>query len=440
MLGEMEHKLVVCGILLPALGLFGQQPTPAPAPNASLTISFDDALQRARKYGIEIQTANIEVLLAREDRIQAKAAMLPQAESFNQVTYTQPNGSDTGVFVASNGPRVYTVQAQAHQDFSLTRWAEYRRAIAAEAVAKTKADVVARGIVATTVQDYYAIVIAQRKLANAQRTLDDARRFLDLTQKQERGGEAAHADVVKAELQVQQRERDVLDAQLAINQARVALAVLIFPDFRRDYAVVDDLDQQPPLAPFAEIQDLAFARNPELRAAQANLLVGAAEISVARTAYLPALSLDYWYGIQANQFAVHNPEGMNNLGSLAQVTVTVPVWTWGAASSKIRQAQLKLKQGQLELTLAQRQLMASLNTFYLEAQLASAQLDSLKRSVDLAMESLRLTILRYQAGEATALEVVDAQSTLAQARNAYDEGLSRYRVAVANLQTLTGSL
>jgi outer membrane protein TolC len=57
----------------------------------------------------------------------------------------------------------------------------------------------------------------------------------------------------------------------------------------------------------------------------------------------------------------------------------------------------------------------------------------------LATESLRLTNLRYEAGESTVLEVVDAQSTLAQARNAYDDGLSRYRIAVATIQTLTGN-
>jgi outer membrane protein TolC len=70
---------------------------------------------------------------------------------------------------------------------------------------------------------------------------------------------------------------------------------------------------------------------------------------------------------------------------------------------------------------------------------AAAQVASLRRSVDLSSESLRLTQLRYQAGEATVLEVVDAQSTLAQARNASDDGLFRYRLALANLQTLTGA-
>ena len=65
---------------------------------------------------------------------------------------------------------------------------------------------------------------------------------------------------------------------------------------------------------------------------------------------------------------------------------------------------------------------------------------TLQSSADLAAESLRLTNLRYQGGEATVLEVVDAQNTLTQARNAYSDGQLRYRNALANLQTLTGTM
>jgi outer membrane protein TolC len=49
-------------------------------------------------------------------------------------------------------------------------------------------------------------------------------------------------------------------------------------------------------------------------------------------------------------------------------------------------------------------------------------------------------VLRYQAGESTAFEVSDAQSAVKQARDAYDDGLARYRVAQANLRTLMGTL
>jgi outer membrane protein len=136
---------------------------------------------------------------------------------------------------------------------------------------------------------------------------------------------------------------------------------------------------------------------------------------------------------------LHDPEGHNLLGSSFQVQLNVPVWNWGATRSKIRQAELKLQQAKVDLTFTQRQLLANLNSFYQEAQVAAAQVASLKQSLDLSLESLRLTLLRYQAGEVTILELVDAQTTAVAARNAYDDGLSRYRLALANLQTLTGS-
>jgi outer membrane protein TolC len=99
-----------------------------------------------------------------------------------------------------------------------------------------------------------------------------------------------------------------------------------------------------------------------------------------------------------------------------------------------------VKQAQNDLSYTRRELLASLNAFYREADTASLQIASLRDSVKLAEESLRLTILRYQAGEANALEVVDAQSTVAEARNAFDDGLARYRIALGQLQTLTGAL
>ena len=245
------------------------------------------------------------------------------------------------------------------------------------------------------------------------------------------------------------------DAELNIEKAKIALGVLIFPDFRSDYAVEDDLQQRSDLLPpLPEARAKATATNPDLRAAQATIEQAGYEISVARYAYLPSLGLDFFYGIDANQFAAraanvddtgrgvlpqYTVPYRQNLGYSAQVTLNIPVWNWGATRSKIKQAELKQQQAELDLTLAQRTLQGNLAAAYREAQIAQAQVDSLLSSSDLSAESLRLTLLRYQAGEANALEVVDAQTTLAQARNAYDDGLVRYRVAIANLHTLTGA-
>jgi outer membrane protein TolC len=185
---------------------------------------------------------------------------------------------------------------------------------------------------------------------------------------------------------------------------------------------------------------LAKGKSPDLRAAEENLRQEQYGVSIARSAYLPSLSFDYFFGINANQFAAHDPEGINHLGSSAQATLNIPVWDWLSTRSKVRQADMRRQQAQLDLELTQKQLISSLHSLYLEAQSSLAQIDSLRNSMQVAAESLRLTILRYEAGEISVLEVVDAQSTLADARNAYDDGLSRYRLAIASIQTLTGTI
>jgi outer membrane protein TolC len=167
--------------------------------------------------------------------------------------------------------------------------------------------------------------------------------------------------------------------------------------------------------------------------------VSHSEVLSSLSAHLPALSLDYFYGIDATHFATRTGD-VRNLGYAATATLNIPIFNWGAAQSKVRQSQAREDVAKIELSTTQRQLLANVQTMYSEAEAAASELTTLRQSAEIAAESLRLVTLRYQAGESTVLEVVDAQNTLSTARNAYADGSQRYRVALANLQTLTGSL
>ncbi len=90
-----------------------------------------------------------------------------------------------------------------HQEFSLANIADYRRTSAAEAVARARSEIAARGLVVTVVQAYYGFVVAQRKYSTEQQAATEAQRFLDISQKLEHGGEVAHSDVIKAQIQTQ---------------------------------------------------------------------------------------------------------------------------------------------------------------------------------------------------------------------------------------------
>lgn len=409
---------------------------------APLTLTLQDALARARKYNVEFNAALTDQGIAHQDKVQARAALLPSVTYNNQYLYTQASNALTGtpIFIANNAVHEYISQGNVHEAVGLADLAAYRRTRALEAVARAKAEIAARGLVVTVVQAYYGLIASQRKYASTQQATTEAQRFLDISQKLEKGGEVAHSDVIKAQIQTQGRERDLREAQLDMEKSRLDLAVLIFPDFNENFSVVDDLDLAPPLQSFEDFERAAETKNPDLRAARASLQAAQSDVTGARLGYFPSLGLDYWYGIDATHFAVNGLNGVNNLGSSASATLNIPVWNWGITHSKVVQADLKRKQAQRELSFAQRKLLAGIHTAYNEAQAALSELELLKSSAELATESLRLTTLRYQGGESTVLEVVDAQNTLTQARNAYSDGVVRYRTALAGLQTLTGSL
>jgi outer membrane protein TolC len=418
--------------------------------SAPLTLTLQDALQRARLNDPQFRSALTDLGLAREERVQARAGLLPSVNYNNSFIYTEGTGRlpancvstitgcPTSRFIANNGVHEYISQAAVHEAMSLTGVADYARSSALLAQARAKAEIARRGLVVTVTQAYYGLVVSQRKYANAQRAASEAEHFLGISQKLENGGEVAHADVIKAQVQAQQRQRDLQEAGLDMQKSRLDLAVLLFPDFNQDFALVDDL-QTPELLPsYAEVEVAGKKNNPELRAALAALTAANREVTAAWGGLLPSLTIDYFYGIDSNQFATRT-DGFRNLGYSTVASLQIPIFSWGSDHSKLKQAELRRDQSRVELSFAQRQLTSHLRQFYSEAEASRSEMESLASSAELAAESMRLTTLRYQAGESTVLEVVDAQNTLTQARNAYDDGQARFRVAVANLQTLTGT-
>jgi len=419
------------------------------AQQAPATLTLKDALGLAQNNDPALAAAATDVATAQEDLAQARTALYPTLSGRSEYLGTQGNGKlPSGRFVTNDGVHVYRDWAVVHQDLSPGTFTRVgvQRAAAAQALARAKLEVARRGLVAAVTRAYYTLLSAQRKYATAQQAVDQAQRARTVSQQLEQGGEVAHSDVVKSQLQENAQQQALQESKLAMESARLDLAVLLFLDFDENFTIVDDLDLAPALPRFEEAQTLAGRENPTLRAALESVRAAGLDITLARQAYLPTLTVDAVYGIEANAFALHSTVAANkevgplpNLGYFITASLNIPVWDWGVRKSKIRQAELKQTQAQVELTTAQRTMIRNLRGYYEEAQTARDRVDLLRRAVDLASESLRLNTLRYQAGEATIIELVDAQTALTQARNSYDDGMVRYRVAIGNLQTITGN-
>lgn len=414
---------------------------------------MDEAIRRAQTVETTYGAAVADAGVAQAQRGIARSTLLPGVVYQNQFLYTQGTlGGATALnqtaengrpispvrFIANDAVHVYLSQGVVTETFGGAGLAAFRRANADAAAARARLEVSRRGLVVTVVGNYYSVLAADAKVAVANRALAEAVRFGTITRQREAGGEVAHADVVRADLQQQQRQRDVNDAVLAADKARVDLGVLLFPDPTTPYTLAAALDPMPHLPTRAEIDAAAKSNNPDVRAAFEVLRSADLGVTSARFAYAPDLSLNYTYGIDAAQFAIHAPDGIRNLGYSASATLNIPIWDWFATHNRIKQSTIRRTQAKAELTVTQRRLIASLDELYKEASVAQTQMALLDQSVQTATQSLNLTNLRYAAGEGTVLEVVDAQNSLTSAESSRADGAVRYYLALANLQTLTG--
>jgi outer membrane protein TolC len=433
----------------------GQLPQADNAQHAEngLVITLDEAIKRAEANEPNFAAAEAASQSAALDRSIARAGLLPTARLYSQGIYTQPNGiyaeGGEGVngpdpkFVANDSrPREYIDQGIVDEMLSVGGLAAVRRADAAAAMGRAQLEIARRGLVAAVVALFYGSMAADHKVAIAQRAWQDAANFTRITSDREKLGEAAHADVIKAQLTEQQQRRGVQDAKLAAESARLDLGVLLFTDPRADFTLQAP-QAEPALAPFADVQAAAAKNNPELKSAIAQLNQSNADVMASRAALLPSLELNVTYGIDANQFAVNGPMTSygvraRNLGYSTAFTVNLPVWDWLSTEHKVKQSEIQRHVARVALSAAQRRLIANLQEYYSTAQTAQQELASLDQSATDAAESLRLSEMRYQGGEALVIEVVDAQNAYVAAENAREDGQVRYANALAQLQTLTG--
>jgi outer membrane protein TolC len=456
----LQHACLVACLATLATAGFAQQPTTVvvqqqAAPQAALpspaAISLDEAIARARSNEPVFAAAAAASRNAALDRSIARSALLPSVEYHNQYLYTQPVVGPSGVgmgspaissnprFIANNAVHEYMSQGQVNETIGAQQINALGHASAALSVAMAELEVAQRGLVASVAGLFYTASASGRKVSVAERAASEAASLTTLTQQRETAREVAHADVVKAQLQQQQRDRDLIDARLEADRARLELAVLLFADPRTPYTLV--VPDAPPSVPArADVEAALGKHNPELASALASTHLADLDVFAARTAYLPDLALNYTYGIDAAQFATKGTDGSRNLGYSASVTLDIPVWDWFATRDRVRQSEISRDVARTTLTNTQRKLIVTLDEDYAEAAAAHDQLDSLNLSVTTAAESLRLTRLSYSAGESPILEVVDAENSLTAAELAREDGIVRYQTALANLQLLTGTI
>jgi len=264
------------------------------------------------KTAVQFQAAVTNAGLARQDSRQAFDALLPALPTtirrFTRRAPGQWRRQATGVpvvFIANNAVHEYISRETCMRQLTPRWWQIFARRPRQRRLPSGRRRLLRAGCGDGDARILRGGPAAQQKVETAKRNAYEGDRFFKITQDREQGGEVAHADVIKAELQTRERQRALQEAQLAFLNARLDLAVLIFPNFEENFEVADDLHAPVALPMLAEVQERAARDNPDLRAALA-LVAESNHGGVWSARRIPAFAPDagLFYG-DAATFATH---------------------------------------------------------------------------------------------------------------------------------------
>ena len=118
--------------------------------------------------------------------------------------------------------------------------------------------------------------------------------------------------------------------------------------------------------------------------------------------------------------------------------MNVPLFDWFKTRSATRQSEARLASFDISREMARRDLSRDYQTAIARARSNWSQIETAREQVRLSEENYRLAKLRYEGGEGLALDVVSAQTQVAQARGNYFSAISAYLNARADFEVASG--
>ncbi|GBC93618.1 Solvent efflux pump outer membrane protein SrpC [bacterium HR15] len=283
---------------------------------------------------------------------------------------------------------------------------------------------------------YQNVARAESFVRVAEEALKNAQERLRITRTQVDTGVASRFDLLRAETQVAQNEQALLNARNQVEIAKAALNNLLGRDLNAPVQVVLP-DSLPAME--QELDALiheAYARRPELRAAERNRELARVNIDSARRGNLPTLALNGQWNFNLNT-SVFNPRRQT---FTATAILSFPVFDGGITRARVEQAREDLQIAEINLQQVKEGIALEVRTAYLNLKDAQKRLEVARKGLEQATEALRLARIRYEAGVSPQLEISDAELAYTQAQTNLINAQFDYLNAYAALQKAVGTI
>ncbi len=430
-----------------------------------------EVYQRALQNDPQIREADATRLAQREARPQALSALLPQLAATGSYgvgdsTITEPLASVLLQSGSASAPDVnpnarFTRETKTHSTYqyqlqlvqTIFRWdrfANLKRSDAQVAQAEIDYKSAEQDLVLRVAQRYFNVLAAKDTVDAAQATLESVTRQLEQADKRFEVGLIAITDVQEARAAHDQAAATLIASKRTYATNLELLRELTGEAFDKLAAPGDDMPLQTP-QPENEDQWVAAAlqQNLSLISARFGADIAKEDVRIARGGHYPTIDLVATRnGVKSDADDTTSGLGPNFTlpGDLTQhqnqiaLQVTVPLYSGGETSSRVRQAVYQHRASRERLERTSRETERATRDAYLGILSEISRIQALKQAVESSRTALQATEAGFEVGTRTTVDVLNSRQQLFTALTNYSRSRYDYVIDIITLKQAAGSL
>ncbi|MBM4348651.1 MAG: TolC family protein [Deltaproteobacteria bacterium] len=305
-------------------------------------------------------------------------------------------------------------------------------------ISKTDVETVKRDIVLQVREGYFNILRAEKFLDVARQTVKQFTAQLEVTRAFFEVGIVPKNDVLQAEVRLANAKQGLVRAENDVVLAKASFNSLLRNEINTPFHIIDILSYAPFKLPFEESLKEAFEKRPEIKVAGLKIEQAKEGVKIAKSGFFPTINLSGNY----SRFS-EEPTLMGDLRSerwTIQGIATITLGDWGKTAHKVGESKVKVTQAEDAKVQLVEGITLDVKNGHQVMLVAEKNIGVAEKAIEQAEENLRMNEERYKHQVATATDVLDAVTLLAQARVNYYGALSDFNIAKARLERAMGRM
>lgn len=433
----------ILSLIVPVVSMAENRDTDVP----ELKLSLRDAIQAAIDNNVNVRLLRERIAAAQAQADTSLGAMLPNLsgnvsgrnQTVNLATFGLPPDRLSALGLSGTVTQpfdVYDARASLVQNiFSLSLIQRWRAAKAGVDVAGLEAEVTKRDVMATVGLLYMEALRADEAVKARLADMELSQQLLKLAQDRKKAGVATGLDVTREEVQVENTRQRLLVAQNDRENAKLNVIRALGIDFDVRLTLTDELGliDVAPQTP-ADALMVAYENRAELKAQITRQKLASLSLSSVTSERIPSLSFngDYgWIGLKPDDALATRSVGL---------MLSVPIFDGGQRESRISESRSRVRQESIRMKDVSDQVTLEVRNALLTLESSRQQVSVAEKGLELALKELTFARDRFAAGLATNIEVTNAQTSVARARDNQIEALFRFNASRINLARAKGEI